>query len=174
MIQRVVSNTGPLIHLAQIDKLEILRLFHEILVSEEVYLEAIKEGKSGGEKIKNVNNVIVKKLNENGKDLAKRLQVRYRLDLGEATSLAIARQEGVRLFVTDDLEAREVGKFLGFEVHGTLGIILRAFRENMLSKENVIEVLRDLKSKSTIYITEDLIAYIIDEVNKFGCSQAAG
>ena len=66
MIQRVVSNTGPLIHLAQIDKLEILRLFHEILVSEEVYLEAIKEGKSGGEKIKNVNNVIVKRLNEDG------------------------------------------------------------------------------------------------------------
>lgn len=167
MIQRAVSNAGPLIHLAQIDKLEILKLFGEILVSEEVYLEAAKEGKAGSEKIKGIGNIAIKRLSEDGNNLAARLQVKYELDLGEATSLALAQQEKIRLFVTDDLDAREVGKFLGFEVHGTLSIILRAFREKMISKESVIETVKKLKSGSTIYITEDLIKHIIDEIDKF-------
>jgi len=38
----------------------------------------------------------------------------------------------VNLFLTDDLDAREMGKKFGLEVHGSVGIIARAYRECLI------------------------------------------
>ena len=48
----------------------------------------------------------------------------------ESTAIALAKQEGVSLVFTDDLEAREVARSYGLEPHGTLAIVTRTYREH--------------------------------------------
>lgn len=55
---------------------------------------------------------------------------------------------------------------LGLEPHGTVGMLLKAYRQKIYSKKQSIEFIRGLKTKSTLYITTDIILGIIDEVTK--------
>ena len=48
------------------------------------------------------------------------------LDLGEAQALALAEQLRATWFLTDDAAARLIAGHLGFEVHGSLGVVLWA------------------------------------------------
>ena len=54
-----------------------------------------------------------------------------------------------------------------FEVHVTIAILLRCFREKMLSKQETIKTLNSLKTESSLFITSDLIAWAKNEVGKF-------
>ena len=65
------------------------------------------------------------------------------------------------------MEARIVAKEYNLEVHGTVGIILRAFRERKIDKAMAIEKVRELKSKSSLFITQDLIEEIITSIKEF-------
>lgn len=167
MIQKVASNSGPLIHLAQINKLHVLDLFGEIVISNEVLEEVIKEGRIGSDSIKEIKNLKIIRLSDEAKDFSQKIRLKYEIDLGEATALALAIQEKIAVFITDDLDARETGKFFGLEVHGTIGIILRAFREKIISKEEAIDCIKELKAKSTIYLTDRLIEHVLKELSKF-------
>ena len=91
----------------------------------------------------------------------------YELDLGEVAAIALARQEGILLFLTDDLDARLVASSLGLTVHGSVGILLRAFRENILAKDEVISKVIMLETQSSLYITRDLINYVIREIKEY-------
>jgi len=75
--------------------------------------------------------------------------------------------EDISLFFTDDLDARFVALSLGLTVHGSVGILLRAFRKKMLTKEGVISKVRMLETQSSLFITRDLIIFIIKEINEY-------
>ncbi len=87
--------------------------------------------------------------------------------MGEAAAITLAQQEGISLFFTDDLVARLVALSLGLKVHGSVGILLRAFRENLLTKDDVVSKIGMLEKDSTLFITQDLINYILREINKY-------
>ncbi len=155
-IGRAVSNSGPLIHLNEVKSIKVLTVVKEILIPEEVYRETrIRIGK----------NIRLRQLSSEAKNYAKLIYERYFLDLGEAQALALAKQEGINLFFTDDSDARLVAKYLGLDVHGTVGIILRAYKENIISKKNAKEVIVDLGKISSLYITSDLINYVLKKLD---------
>ncbi len=91
------------------------------------------------------------------RDFAKLLSERYSLGLGEATSIALARQERVHLFFTDDLDAREVAGHFGLEAHGSLALVARAFREAVLDRRDALGVIESLADRSSLYLTSDLL-----------------
>lgn len=159
MVSRAVSNTGPIIHLSEIDLITALNVFDEIYICEEVKKE-LKE-----KRIKST----IKTLNLKGKfkDVSDILVNKFFLDLGEAQSIALALQERVNYFLTDDLEARTVANAHGLEAHGTVGIILRAFREKIINKEIALNKVNDLYDKSTLFITKDLIEKVIKSMKEF-------
>ena len=100
------------------------------------------------------------------RDYVKFLMQQFELQLGEAAAMALAMREKVKLFFTDDLTARIAAKRLGLEPHGTLGLLLRAFREKRLSKEEAIRSLYALRQTS-LFITSDLIRWAVLEVKKY-------
>jgi len=104
------------------------------------------------------------------KDFAKYLTKRYGIDLGESTGIALCRQEKVKLFFTDDLEARQTANFLGFEPHGTIAIILRAFREKVLTKKEAKLTIESLYKNSTLFLTNDLKEWSLKEIDNFTSS----
>jgi predicted nucleic acid-binding protein len=161
MANKIVSNTGPFIHLSEIDLFEALKIFDEIFITKEVYDELVKSKIIIPKKVK------ILELNSESKDFVKILMNQYDLGLGESSAIALTIQEKIGLFITDDLDARMTAKSNNIEVHGTVGIILRAFREKIIDKRVAIDKIKELKDKSSLYITTDLVNEIIRAINKF-------
>jgi hypothetical protein len=125
----VVSNASPLIHLAKIGQLDLLHeFFGEIAIPRAVYQESIIEGKEREEIaiIKNANWLPV--YNVTDKNIVTVLQ--SELDNGE--SEAIALEKSADLIWLDDAEAREKARLYHLKITGTLGILLRAKKEDKL------------------------------------------
>lgn len=83
------------------------------------------------------------------------------LDLGELEALAIMESTPDAMFLTDDAAARLVAQKLGYRVHGTVGVIIRAVRHKLRSSEAVIGILKALPARSTLYIRASLLSDII-------------
>ena len=164
MENKAVSNTGPIIHLTEIDLLKALKIFSSIIIPEEVASELRKNNISVPSKVR------ITKLVSTNKDTVKLLTNQKNLDLGEAEAIALSIQEKPRIFLTDDLEARNVSKELGIKTHGTVGIILRAFKEKIIDKSKAIEKIKSLHSSSSLFITSDLIDKVISSINEFSNS----
>ena len=161
MASKAVSNTGPILHLNEINLIKALQVFQEVYIAEEVKNELIGNKLNIPKRIKLIN------LKPQFKDVAEILVNKFSLDLGESQSIALALQEKVDYFLTDDLDARTVANVHGIEAHGTVGIILRAFREKIINKETAIKKVRELYAVSSLFITKDLINQIINSINEF-------
>ena len=151
-IEAAVFDAGPLIHLQQVGSLGLLALFRKIAITEQVKDELLV----GFPLPRNCNTA---SLAGKSKDLAKFTSERYDLGLGESSAIALAKQEGIRLFFTDDLAARETAKRFGLAPHGTLAIITRAYREGIVCKHDAIACLEKLRTQSSIYLTADLVEW---------------
>ncbi len=162
-IKEAVFDAGPIIHLSEINKQNCFSLFKQIFITKEVSDE-INFLKT---EINKSRNIILEKLNGKHKDITKIIIEKHELDLGEASSIALCKQKSIKFFFTDDLEARVFAKKYGLNVHGTIAILLRCFREKILSKQETIKTLNSLKIDSSLFITSDLIEWTIKEVKKF-------
>ncbi|MBU0958353.1 MAG: hypothetical protein KKB31_00265 [Nanoarchaeota archaeon] len=158
-IKEAVFDAGPVIHLSELKKQKCFSLFKKIFISNEVSEET--------KNFKKPANFAIEGLDGKHKDITKIIAEKHELDLGEASSIALCRQKGIKLFFTDDLEARVFAKSFELEVHGTIAILLRCFREKILSKTETIETLKALKTDSSLFITSDLIEWAVKEVKKF-------
>jgi len=159
-ISITVADTGPLLHLQEIDALRLLKIFKKIIIPPEVELEL----KSKNFRFSQLSNMELTPLTAVIKDYSKALQQRYDLDLGEAESIALAKQESIRLIITDDLAARDTAKNLGFEVHGTLALVTRAYAANMIDKKETIKMIKALHQESSLFITSDLVEWAIRQL----------
>jgi len=153
-----VSDSGPLIHLSEINGIKTLRFLKQVFIPEEVFNET---------KGVQLSNVKVVKLQAKYKDITKALSISYKLDLGEAQSIALCMQTRCYLFLTDDLDARTVAKQCGIEVHGTIGLLVRAYRERIFTQEEVIAKLELLRIKSSLFLTKDLLEWSIKQIKDF-------
>ena len=165
-IKEAVFDAGPLIHISEINKQNCFSLFKQILITKEVSDEISSLDFPGKTTIKKIKNIITKKLDGKHKDATKIIIEKHELDLGEASSIALCKQESIQFFFTDDLQARTFAKSFGLNVHGTIAILLRGFREKILSKEETIKTLDALKTDSSLFITSDLIEWAKKEVKK--------
>ena len=161
MENRVVSDTGPIIHLSEINLVKVFDIFSEVVIPEEVERELKNNKISIFKKIK------ILKLLPDFKDKVKVLTNQENLDLGESFAIVLAIQEKVDFFLTDDLEARNVAIKYNLQVHGTIGIILRAFRERIIDKKIAIEKVNELYTKSSLFITKDLVDIVLKAIEEF-------
>jgi len=58
--------------------------------------------------------------------------LRTQLDEGESAVIALAAELENSVLVLDDKKARRIGREMGLRVVGTVGLLLRAKRENMV------------------------------------------
>jgi HPt (histidine-containing phosphotransfer) domain-containing protein len=86
----------------------------------------------------------------------------FLLDIGELEALKLMQQSPGAILLTDDAAARLVAERLGYEVHGTIGVVVRAFRRQQRTKRQVLNVLRSLPRRSTCFVGRRLLNSIID------------
>ncbi|MCI0478324.1 MAG: hypothetical protein L0Y55_18950 [Anaerolineales bacterium] len=70
------------------------------------------------------------------------------LDAGEADALALVRQVNADWFLTDDERARLLGKQLGLEVHGSLGVVLWAAAVRLIARQEAEATIERLANSS--------------------------
>jgi predicted nucleic acid-binding protein len=160
MVNKAISDSGPIIHLNEISLLNAFSVFQTTLIPGAVSDEIKKQGITD-KKIQVIN------LGAELKEMTKIFSTKYELDLGEAEAIVLALNEKADYFLTDDLDARIIAAEHQLEVHGTIGIILRAFRDKAIKKEEAISKLILLHEKSSLFITQNLINLAINSINNY-------
>ena len=124
----VIADSSCLILLAKIDELEILKsIYKRIVITKEIAAEFGSELPEWIE-IKEVRNKTLQALFEDT------------LDLGEASALTLAFEMQDCTVILDDLKARKTATKLNIKVTGTIGVIVKARKENKIpSAKSVFE-----------------------------------
>ena len=160
---KVVCDAGPLIHLDEVDSISLLNDFDEVFVPEQVWQEAAHHGPSAmlqaSLELTKVNVTISS--NAPFQALVRSLS----LDLGEQAALTLMQTHPDGIMLTDDAAARLAAVTLGYQVHGTIGILIRSIRRQQKSKEEILTILRDLPNLSTLFIRPALLKQIIARVD---------
>ncbi len=137
-----VVNTSPLIYLAQLDRLDLLRRgADEILVPPTVLEELGAKPDPSSFRIDDARRTWLRC--EASRD-PKLLEVlKLELDAGEAEAIAVAYERSVDRAVIDDLAGRRYVRQLGVPLVGTLGLLLAArLRGELGSLKREIERLK--------------------------------
>lgn len=128
--RQVISDSTPLIALARIGELDLIRqIFGEVLIPEAVYGEIV-EARADAPGAQEVAEATW--LQRVRADLQVVAPLVLLVDRGEAESIAVAQGHPGSLLLTDDRKARKVAKTLGVEVRGCLGILLLAKRGHLI------------------------------------------
>lgn len=127
----VVSNTSPLMNLAIIDRLDLLRQIYGIIhIPEAVWNElAIQgRGKPGSEAIASA--TWIQKHAVQNRHLV--IALRQQLDVGESEAIALALELEATLLLIDEAEGRRIAASYNLNKTGALGILLFAKELNLI------------------------------------------
>ena len=153
----IVSNATPLIYLAKIGRLGLLRnLFGEVFIPEEVKVEVVEKGKQLGERDAYV---VEKAINDGWLKVSdvEMVEVPMELDRGEAAVLSLAKNLGLREVLMDEASARTSARLLGLTPRGTMFVLLRGLERREMDLDTFLEVLNELirhgyRLKEEVYI----------------------
>lgn len=121
-MRKIVSNATPIISLASVEQLSILKdLFHTILIPGEVFRE-IYLGKYPGYDKLDSDLFDIKEL-----DYSTNLDLLLKeLDKGESESILLAEEIAADFLIIDERLAYQIAKSRGINVIGTLSVLLMA------------------------------------------------
>ena len=157
-MHRVIANTTPLIALANINRLELLReLYGTIIVPQAVIDEIIRE--PAKQRVRNAAWIKVEAI----RDPSQKDFFRARLHAGEVEVMILAREQKADLVIMDDDAAKKTAKFLGLNVTGTLGILLKAKTEGYLEKVGPI---MDEMILDGLFIGDTVKSYVLKEAGE--------
>lgn len=119
---RVIPDTSCLILLKKIGAVELLsQLYDEVLITD-IVLDEFKESLPASYKVIPLQN----------RDFFTLLC--KQLDPGEASVICLGTNESDSLMVLDDLKGRKVATALGLNFTGTLGLLVKAKRNGLISQ----------------------------------------
>ncbi|MEA1864688.1 MAG: hypothetical protein U9N46_05760 [Euryarchaeota archaeon] len=105
-----VLNSGPIIHLSEVNCFDALQIA-DVIIPSAVYYEVTRYDKPGSKELQN-SHIPVIWLNEEEKVFAMRLCSAYGIDAGEAEAIALCLSRKYQPFFTDDSDARDVSELL--------------------------------------------------------------
>jgi predicted nucleic acid-binding protein len=160
----VVCDAGPLIHLDQLDCLDLLADFSRVLVPDVVWRE-VEHHRPTALDQKTIRPERLKPREEPSAELIS-LHRLLALHAGEVQALQLAQELSADLLLTDDTAARLAARTLKVSAYGTLGVMLRAIRRGQRTPEEILNVLHVLPDRSTLHIKRELLDEIIREVEE--------
>ena len=162
----VVSDTTPIISLMKAHRLDLLeRLFGEVLVPDGVFME-LTWNSAFQEEVEAIRTCpFIKRVSIPSNDALTMLRRASGLDLGESEAIYYADTHAVDLLLMDEVKGRQVAKSLGLRITGTVGMILSAYKEAFLTKEEVLRIVSVLQ-KSGRHISDNLYRIILDAVEQ--------
>lgn len=153
----IISDTTPIISLIKINRLDLLeKLFVEVLIPDAVFKELTTNTlfTNEAEIVKKSSFLKVSSV-QNQKSL-QLLQAVSGLDDGESEAIILADELKSNILLMDERKGRKVAQKLGITITGTIGILIQAYNEGIISDIEVKSYLNQLKN-SNIRLSESLI-----------------
>lgn len=152
----IVSDTTPIISLIKAEQLGLLeKMFEKIVIPKAVYDELTVNKNFENEIEIFKRSTFVKVETVENMSSVNILRNVTGLDAGESEAIVMVEEKQADLLLMDERKGRLVAKKMGIRITGTIGILLQAFDEKLLSKEDVERCLILLR-KSNIRISESL------------------
>ena len=161
MSEVIIADTTPLIVLAKTGLLELLqRRFQDITVPEAVYREIMIGQDKAAEIIeKNLSWIHIKEI-ENKNSMSRFSPA---LHAGEVEAIILAEELNAGLILLDDEAARKAAVARGFQITGTLGLILFFKQKGWISSVN--QVLDSLELAG-FYVSKKLRKIILNQAGE--------
>ncbi len=122
----VIADASCLITLDNIHETDLLpKLYDEIYVTPEVAKEVGKSLPDWINQRSSSNQTLIRQLSAE-------------LEIGEASSIALALEFADCLLIIDEKKGRRTAKELGINITGTFGIIMKAFDKHLIDDPNTI------------------------------------
>jgi uncharacterized protein len=153
-LETVVSDSGPLIHLAQINKLQVLqKLFGCIVVTSSVRVEVVDEGilrnfpdaEVSAEAFKD-GWIIVETLSARALEQAANLAGGEGISIADAQVIILAEKKKA-LFLSDDNALSKTAEMYGLKTLDTWSILLEALSRNLVTLTELAEAVDELGKK---------------------------
>jgi len=165
----LTSNTSPLIALAKIGRLRLLKdLYGTVIIPPKVNEECIDKGKAIGapdayEIEKAVQEGWIKEATLDRKSRARveHLMRHAQIGQGEAEALIVAQAKKLPV-ILDEADARAVARGLKIEYMGTLMVPYEAFVRRLIPHEELVAILTDLSK--VLWVSPTVIAEILRRV----------
>lgn len=128
----LVSNASPLISLARIQSLNLLRqLYGKIIIPEAVWQEVVIEGagQPGAEEIKGA--AWIRRQAVANRSLV--LALRQELDAGEAEAIVLTLEQRADILLMDERLGRDTARHLGLRYTGLIGVLIEAKHKGLVS-----------------------------------------
>jgi len=165
----VVSNSGPLMSLAKLNRLSLLKkLFQQVSIPQAVYEETVMRCMTQGYPDASSIKLFFEQqgwqaVYVNHGDIIKEL-LKEKLDWGEIESIQLAMNAKDALLLIDDREAREVARKQGLQTKGTIGILVEAFEKGLIDLEEIEFLLAQIQDRDDIWISRALCKEVLTEL----------
>ena len=154
----VVSDASPLINLAHIHQLELLRtLYGTVEIPEAVWQEIVVNGtgQPGSAEVHNASWIRRKVVDD--RNLVRAL--RQNLDAGEAEAIALAVESSAQLLLIDERLGRATAHHFGLRYIGLIGVLVEAKQKELIS--SVKSCLDDLRSVAGFRVSTELYELVL-------------
>lgn len=160
----VVSDATPIISLLKIDQLHLLHgLFQEVFIPQAVYDELTLNPVFEKEAIQIKECSFITKVEVGEESSVNLFQRVTGLDRGESEAIIYTDSIGADLILMDEIKGRKIAVQVGLRVMGTLGILLEAYEQGLISKEEIFSGL-DILKNSGRYISEALYKQLTEKI----------
>lgn len=155
----VISDSTPLISLMKAEQLDVLqKLYKEIMIPDAVFKELTVNEKYAKETDAIKQCAFIRVVSVKDRKMVEVLQRATGLDLGESEAIIYADDHHADILLMDEKAGRRVARTMGLHIQGTIGVLLQAFDQSILTTDQVdaaIEKLRDNKR----HISEEMYLY---------------
>lgn len=147
----MVSDAGPLIHLAQINKVYLIRkIFGQVVITPRVMKEAYGEGVKLGHldaqaigKAIEEGWIIVEEIPRSLASASKRLAEGERISKADAETLLFAREKGAEV-LADEKALSNLARMYGLKTWNTWTVLLESLRMGFIEVSDVEAAVREL------------------------------
>lgn len=140
----VVADAGPLIHLDELNALDVLSDYAAVFVPNAVWLEVQRHRPQA---LQHATANLIRQLPPTPSARINAITAIYTLHNGEREALTLCLDRSVEMLLTDDTAARLAAKSLNISAHGTLGLLLRAVRQRLRTSSEVLALLAAIPVK---------------------------
>jgi len=158
----VVSDADILIHLSKLRKLSLLQsLYKEVAIPDYIKFEILVKENAEVRKALNAFLKVFTISEDKAQDIAKR----HNIHVGEAHVKVLGDKLKATLFLSNERKVRKAAKEEGFAVVGTIGIILKAMKNGLISRPEATSLLEKLKAHD-FRIHPDILQKAIEAIKE--------
>lgn len=160
----VIADTTPVISLLKIKRLDLLqKLFGEVFIPDAVYKELTSDKRFASEAYAVTNASYIRAVSVSNPGAVRILRMAEGLDQGESEAIVLTDELQADVLLMDEAKGRAVSGRMGITVMGTVGILISAYEDGLITSEEARMCIDGLQ-KSGRHIGERHYRMLLDRL----------